>query len=243
MKDILLIGATHGDEPIGVRALNNLQSNYSFDWIIGNIPAFERGERRFEGDLNRSAPGNIESDQYASRRAAEILDISKKYKYIIDIHGTPTLSGIFIIITKPTRENFRLAAMLDISRIVVWPSFQKELEGPLSEFFPCGIEIECGDKNDPNIQKELEEILSKFLQKDLEQNIDLGKVLNTREIFMVCESVMCNESPVRPWQEFEVVEWKGNKRVAFLVDVYSKVYGNDLYCYLAKLVHWQDVIV
>lgn len=242
MKELLFIGGTHGNEPIGVRALNNLQSNFSFDWIIGSLPAFERNDRRFEGDLNRSAPGDIASDQYAKRRAAEIVELSKDYQFVIDIHGTPTPSGIFIIITNPTEENFRLAALLDIQRIVVWPSFTPELQGPLSEFFPCGLEIECGSKDDPESQRELERILRDFIQKDRSVDLNLAEVLKTKEIFKVCESVTIDETPEKPWQEFEDIVWKGQPRVAFLVNVYAKTYGNDVYGYLAKRIKYQGLI-
>jgi len=161
---ILLIGGTHGDEPIGVRALQELAKERSdFDWIIGNEPALKQNTREFEGNLNRSAPGDKNSPLYASRRAAEILKIAKNYKYVIDLHGTNQQTGIFIIITNSKPENWQLAAKLPIQNIVYWPSFSCELSGPLSEFLPCGLEIECGPKNDPKTTEELKKILKNFL--------------------------------------------------------------------------------
>ncbi len=163
-SEILFIGATHGDERIGVDVLRNLQDRRSdFDWIIGNPPALQRGTREYEGDLNRSAPGDPASSQYAQRRACELIELSKKYRYTIDIHGSTQPVGIFVIVTNPNLQNLRLATMLGIKRIVLWPAQSPEMEGPLSEEFPCGVEIECGIKTNPAMQAELQSRIEHFL--------------------------------------------------------------------------------
>ena len=170
MKKLLCIGATHGDEPIGVEVLRRLEKVATgFDWIIGNPKAFELGTREFEGDLNRSAPGDLQASTYAKRRAAEILEQTKNYRSTIDLHGTDAHTGIFVIVTNPKKENLELAIRLGIERIVIWPSFSPELQGPLSEYFPCGVEIECGPQKMPMIQTKLLRILETFLRK-LPQN-------------------------------------------------------------------------
>jgi len=160
----LFIGATHGDEPIGVRAIENLATQRSdFDWVIGNPRAYEQNTRFSEADLNRSGPGNPTSDVFEQRRAAEIIALSSKYRVTIDLHGTVSATGLFIIITNPTRENLLLARRLDVKNVVIWPAITPDLAGPLSEFFPVGLEIECGPKNDPAIQAELERVMNQFL--------------------------------------------------------------------------------
>jgi len=81
MKKILFIAATHGNEPIGVDVLQRLEkTRTNFDWIIGNPKALAQNTRCFEGDLNRSAPGDAASPLYEKRRAKEILDLSKQYE-------------------------------------------------------------------------------------------------------------------------------------------------------------------
>ncbi|MDD2785667.1 MAG: succinylglutamate desuccinylase/aspartoacylase family protein [Patescibacteria group bacterium] len=190
MKNILFIGATHGDEPIGVKVLKMLENkDYKFDWIIGNVPAYSANSRNFEGDLNRSAPGDIKSNEYAAKRAAEIIALSESYDHCIDIHGTHANTGIFIIITKPTLKNLELAMRLDIEKIVLWPSFSKELNGPLSEYMPCGIEIECGPKDDHKTQDELFWILESFLKKDINDDYgDKNEKLKDKKFFQVYDS-------------------------------------------------------
>lgn len=191
-NDTLFIGATHGNEPIGVRALERLsKSRRDFDWIVGNPKAYNLNERSFEGDLNRSAPGDKNSTQFASRRAAEIIEKSKKYKYTIDLHGSVKNVGVFIIITNLTRKNVELALMLDIDRIVYWPAVSPELTGPMSEFFECGLEIECGPKDDPAVQSELEDKIMRFLDSHKVRNeIDVNAGLTKREVFQVYGSLI-----------------------------------------------------
>ena len=163
-KDILIIAATHGDEPISVEVVRELETDRNdFDWIIGNPKALETGERYCEKDLNRSAPGNKESSVFEERRATEILEKSRRYLYTIDIHGTIKDTGVFIIITRPSEQNLKLASLFDIPRIVIWPSIAEEQKGPLSEYFPCGLEIECGRKDDPKIKQQLKTSLTNFL--------------------------------------------------------------------------------
>jgi hypothetical protein len=162
--DILFITSTHGDESIGtevIRAIPNTTNTFS--WIIGNEPALRQGVRFCDADLNRSAPGDKASPLYEKRRAAEIIALSQQYRYTIDIHGSIKNNGIFIIITNPSKENLYLASLFTIAKIVIWPSLSPEQQGPLSEYVPCGLEIECGPKTDRRVHKQLQLKLTDFL--------------------------------------------------------------------------------
>jgi len=190
-KDILFIAATHGDEPIGKQILERIEDNSIFELEIGNPKALIQKKRFLESDLNRSAPGNPKSSLYEERRAYEILKKSKNYKYTIDIHGSIKDNGIFIIITNPTRENLKLASLLNIQNIVIWPS-ENEQAGALSQYFSCGIEIECGEKTDPRVMNKLEKILRDFLTHYTErENTDWKERLNKRRLFYM-------DGPIRP---------------------------------------------
>lgn len=188
---ILFIGATHGDEPIGINVLKSLsKTRDDFNWIIGNKPAYRINKREFEGDLNRSAPGNINSKRYAIKRAAEILKLSKNFKYTIDIHGTSSNSGIFIIVTNPSKKNLKLASLFSIKNIIIWPSFSKDLKGPLSEFFSCGIEIECGLKDKKETEIKLQKIIKNFLNKNESPDRNHEK----QERYQVYDALLRNET-------------------------------------------------
>lgn len=226
---ILFIGATHGDEPIGVRALGTLCTRVSnLEWIIGNVPAYQKGTRTFEGDLNRSAPGSLDASNYASRRAAEILAKAKTYDWVIDLHGSTAYCGIFIIITKMTRANLRLAARLNIPKIVYWPSFSPELSGPLSEFFPCGIEIECGPKDMPLIEEQLINLLETFVrEKDaVVDDEEVIRRLNERELYQVTGSSM---KPRDDLEEFVEATIDGKQKIPLLINQYA---NQGITCYV-----------
>lgn len=218
-----MIGATHGDEPIGVRALRALSATTSgFDWIVGNPPAYRENTRCYEGDLNRSAPGDAASPRYAERRAAEILAKAEDYDWCIDLHGTTSYSGIFIILTKITSANLRLAARLNIPRIVYWPSITPELNGPLSECFPCGLEIECGPKFMPIVEQKLTEILAQFVaERDVVLADDEVRArLANRELYQV---VGVCKTPVEELEEFVPATIDGVERCPLLINQYPGV--------------------
>ena len=233
-KRTLFIGATHGDEPIGVAALRRLDasSTVGYDWIVGNERAFIRGTRYTEQDLNRSAPGDPVSDIYEARRAAEVLALAKTYDYTIDIHGTIEPTGIFIIITNPRPENWQLAASLPIDRIVYWPSITPELAGPLSEYVPCGLEIECGVKSDPAILDELVDILKQGIPTLSKGLIDLPRateVLKKREIYEVTGSLPADENDDRILREFQPIVIGDKTVYPLLVGTYRESYGLDCF--------------
>ena len=231
-NNILFIGATHGDEPIGTNVLKQLEKKRSdFDWIIGNPKALSAGTRTYEGDLNRSAPGNALANNYASRRAAEVIEKSNQYTYTIDLHGTKQKTGNFIIITKLTKENLRLASLIDIQRIVYWPAFSPELNGPLSEYFSCGLEIESGPKNDPKIQQELEKSLEDFLKnRETREQLDAREILSQREIFEVYGAL--TDQPNSILTEFVEARQESERFFPLLINCYVNLTG--VFCYKMK---------
>jgi len=237
-SELLFIGATHGDEPNGVEVLKQLEAERSdFDWIIGNEKAYEQGTRGFEGDLNRSAPGSKNGTDYASRRAAEIIDTSQNYKYTIDLHGSPKEVGNIIIMTKLTEDNIKLATLFDIDRIVYWPAVSPELDGPLSEFFPCGFEIESGPKTDPVVQKELQDKIRDFLDNYQErEKLDWREEIKKKKVFVVYGS-LTSAIPVK-LEEFQEVNVDGERFFPLLINSYLK--RNGVVCY--KMRQEEDVM-
>lgn len=226
-NDILFIGGTHGDEPIGVVALKHLsEKRNDFDWIIGNPPAIQRNVRYIENDLNRSAPGDLLDPIWEKRRAAEILQISKKYTYTIDIHGAKNDLGIFILIANPTRENLLLASLLNIKNIVIWPSITPEMKYPMSEFFNCGFEIECGLKEEYPTSEKLLIILNEFLDLLSEgidlQNKKLNKKILGKNVYEMVGSLKKSEVPnTLNLKEFEEIDIQGEKIAPIFIGTYE----------------------
>jgi hypothetical protein len=231
-NDILFIGATHGNEPIGVNALRNLQKKRNdFDWIIGNERALAQNTREYEGDLNRSAPGDKSSDLYAQRRAAEIITTSENYRFTIDLHGAPATCGIFLLLTNLSEENLELASLFSIDRIVYWPSLTPELEGPLSENFPCGLEIECGPKDDPATQNELEELLMDFLDNRTDRMTESWeKRMQNKQLFEVV-GVLNDASQLPILSDFQETTIYTDRFVPILTNTYQHL---GIACYKMK---------
>jgi len=131
IKQRLFLAATHGNEKIGVEVMEKVQKKYkNVDWVIGNPYALKQEKRFIDVDLNRSAPGNIFSKEYEMRRAAELVELGKQYREVIDIHGTDADTGIFIIINKFSKENLELAISMPIKRIVIWESSDRFSTSP-----------------------------------------------------------------------------------------------------------------
>lgn len=216
----LFIGATHGDEPLGVEVLREISKQEKGpSWIIGNPKALERGTREFEGDLNRSAPGDRGSKFFAKRRAAEIMELAQSYERVVDIHGTVSNTGIFIIMTRECPETWALAKEFDIARVVVWPSITPDLEGPLSESLPYAIEIECGPKDSSGIKTDLKEIIQSYLNG--------SKRTESQTIFEVYGALKCDDAPTS-LKEFTLVEINGESFYPLLIGQYA---SKDIACY------------
>lgn len=171
MKKILFITATHGDEGFSVEIMRQVskifpKQVYGYDWIIGNPKAYARNVRFLEKDLNRSAPGNSKSIYYEIKRAKEIIELSREYECVIDIHGTVSDLGIASIVTNPTIQNLYFASMLPIKKRVVWYSKSSLLSGPITRFAKCpAIELECGPKDSKIIWKRLTKTIGRILEE------------------------------------------------------------------------------
>ncbi len=170
-KKILILTATHGDEPLGVNVMKQIEKNlpknkYGYDWIIANESAYKKCVRFTEVDLNRIAPGNIKSSIYEEKRAAELIRLSRKYNFIIDLHSSKSYCGVTTIITHPTLPNLILASILDADRYIIWYARSSLDNGPITQFTYCpAIEIECGPAAASKVKTRLIGVLTQFITK------------------------------------------------------------------------------
>ena len=191
MKKILIISALHGNETFSVNVLDSLTrklatEKHNYKWIIGNPRAAKLHTRFTQSDLNRVAPGNKDSNTYEEKRAAELIEMSKKHSLILDIHGTDAKTGIFTLITNPTIENFLLSAVLPISKVVIWAAKISIKTGPVTQFTHCpAVEIECGPKSSPIVSKQLYSSLSKFIQNPNPGLVEILGNLKRQKHFVV----------------------------------------------------------
>jgi len=210
-KNILFIVTTHGDEGFSIPVVKKLAKEFNFDWVIGNPKAQAKNTRYIEADLNRSGPGNIKSPVYEQRKAYELIRLGKKYKTVIDLHGTVSNTGIFVIVTNPGWENIELAKKLDIKNVILWPGLVST--GPLTQFVPNSLEIECGPKSDPRTAIKLERILRKYLTgyvPKLKQNIYIVNGAFTKKTY-------------KPMKEFTKFTYKNISFYPLMVGQYGKI--------------------
>lgn len=239
---ILFIAGTHGDEGFSRDVFRNLASRYprneyGYDRTVGNPRALRKGVRYTEVDLNRSAPGNPESNLYEERRAAQIVEQSKNYEFAIDVHGSVADCGIVTIIPYPTLPNLALASMLPIERNVIWYSKSSLEKGPLVQFTDCpGVEIECGPKSSGQIQIDLEEVLSKFLESRANSNLDdLIQKFKGKEFFNVYGRLDGDGSPYR---DFVLSQNEDEEFYPFMSNQYP-----GIACYKMKRVSLENLFL
>lgn len=238
---VLFISATHGDEGFSIPVLNELEKRYpkdkfAYDRIIGNPKALKLSIRQTEGNLNRLAPGNPNSNIYEERRASKIMQIAKKYSCVIDLHGADSDCGIVIIMCNPTLSNFILAGMLDIQKIIIWDTKEDIKKGPLTKFCPRGLEIECGSKTNLKIQKGLEKILTKFIKNY--QSISIREVIDNlekKEILQVYDKLM---GIGKGLQDFRKTSRNNEDFYPFMSNQYP-----DMACYKMKKIKLENLFL
>jgi len=227
-KDILFLGATHGDEKIGVDVLQTLPANKNFDWILANEKAFAANKRFIDVDMNRNAPGNINSELYEEKRAAELVRQFKNYNYVVDIHGSVANSGLFIILTKLVFDDLLLALQFDIPNIVIWLPKEQKATGPLVQFANPGIEIECGPKDSEKLRIILKQILDDFVTNYC-KGIDKNNLKN-KNIFWVYGKLENNKEKLVDFQKTVIND---EEFYPLLVGEYG------IGCYKMTKVFWQ----
>jgi len=122
---ILVIGATHGHEYLGVLVLKELKklqiSEEILQFEIGNLQAYRKGVTFIDSDLNRVFPGDKKGD-YEQRRAYELSQKIRQVDIVIDIHATNTISMIadaMLIVTKLNPQTEELIQIINPPRLLL----------------------------------------------------------------------------------------------------------------------------
>lgn len=212
INKLLITTVTHGDEGFSIPIVKKLAKKYFFDWQLNNVQAYRLGKRYFQQDLNRSGPGNPKSSIYEERLAYKIIKKATNYKAVIDIHGSISRCGIFVILSEPSTQNIDLAKKLDIENVVLWPSLRAN-DAPLTQFIPNSLEIECGPMSEVSIANKLEKILQKYLK---------GKNPKTTQKYFIVTGKI--EGDIKSnWKNFELTKYKGLGFYPILVNQYPGI--------------------
>lgn len=216
-KPFLFIACTHGDEPIGKEAVDQLRSYGTlvgeFDSVIGNPRALAENRRFVDVDLNRSAPGKFFSHDYEMRRARSLVRNVRRYPFVVDLHQTHANDRIVVIVTRVTRENLAFALQFPIDTFLLWPPPDEMARfGPIVSSVPIGIEIEAGTKTDfASTQERLVGVLQQFLtsHRDLrpESLVFDELLLESRFVYLVGEKIQ--EADLTDEQLVDFQEYQG----------------------------------
>ncbi len=87
---VLVIGGMHGNETLGLEVVKLFQNKpvKNIDAVFANEQAIKGNCRFVNQDLNRSFPGNIESEDYEPKRAAQLIKLTENYDVVLDFHNT-----------------------------------------------------------------------------------------------------------------------------------------------------------
>lgn len=106
--EITVVGAVHGDEPCGMRAIERILAadppiQRPTAFVVANEKALERGTRYVDVDLNRVLPGDPAADAHERRLAADLVD-AVAGTLTLGIHSTQSYDGTFGVLSEPTER-------------------------------------------------------------------------------------------------------------------------------------------
>jgi len=142
--EVAVVGAIHGDEPCGARAVRRLRDadldiERPVRLILANEAALDAGVRYLDADLNRSFPGDPDAEAHEERLAAELLDALKGCSTLA-IHSTQSYAEPFAVIDSVDEVARAVAPHLPVDAVIQTDAFT---EGRLIEH-PHTLEVEAG---------------------------------------------------------------------------------------------------
>ncbi len=160
--EVAVVYCTHGDEIAGKKAVERLlDSEPDFKkgvkFVFANEKAYELEERFIDTDLNRSFPGNPESELYEERLAAEMMEELQNLK-TLDLHETktsPTPFALFTWMDEQTMETLQSTGVQEAVEISYTPGCGINHYG--------GVEVETGPRGTEESADMAYMILEQFL--------------------------------------------------------------------------------
>ena len=146
-----IIGGIHGDEPSGkqiIRLLDTYLStedlNGSVKLILANEEALDENIRYIDVDMNRSFPGDEDSEIYEEQLAAEIFNEIRNSDAVLALHATRSSPPPFVIYSSLTENNKKSIRLMGIDYAVDCSDFS---ENTLDSHFDDAITLECGEQH------------------------------------------------------------------------------------------------
>ncbi|ELZ40919.1 succinylglutamate desuccinylase/aspartoacylase [Halorubrum saccharovorum DSM 1137] len=142
--EVAVVGAIHGDEPCGARAVRrlldaDLDLERPVRLIVANEAALDAGVRYLDADLNRAFPGDPDAEAHEERLAAELLDALDGCSTLA-IHSTQSYAEPFAVVDSMDEVARAVAPHLPVDAVIQTDAFT---EGRLIEH-PHTLEVEAG---------------------------------------------------------------------------------------------------
>jgi len=125
--EVAIVGAIHGDEPCGARAVERLvDENPAVErpikLILANEAALEAGVRYLDADLNRSFPGDPDAESHegrlANRLQSELVGCST-----LAIHSTQSYAEPFVVVDSMDEVARAVAPHLPVDAVIQTDAF------------------------------------------------------------------------------------------------------------------------
>lgn len=158
--DLLVTALTHGDEVVGIEAVNAVLQHFlkstaptiSIGFLLCNVEAAKVEKRFLETDLNRGFMLEVPPQTLEQQRAQKISGIVKKAKIVLDMHQTvePTSKPFYCVSRSP--ETLRWAHFLEPKlNIITFPQAGfshsgKTLIEQVTDAGGIGLVVEWGQK-------------------------------------------------------------------------------------------------
>ena len=162
IREITIVGGTHGNEYIGPTLIRRFEQYYSFadsltpvNTFLANPAAFAAGLRFIDSDLNRSFSDDIltgfSTSVYEHGRAREINDqLGPKpdsERFLIDLHSTTASMGMTLIVKDDNPFNLKAAAYVQQNcpdvRIIM-SDVDRQFSRTLNSLCDHGLTVEVG---------------------------------------------------------------------------------------------------
>ena len=143
--EVAVVGGIHGDEPCGIHAVETLLAEEPaverpVAFVIANEEAAEQGKRYLDTDLNRSFPGDQESNAHEERLAAELVEEIGDCTTLA-LHSTQSYGGMFGLVDTVDELARTICPELPIDAVI---ETRATNEGRIFDGVPATIEVECG---------------------------------------------------------------------------------------------------
>ncbi|MFC7133703.1 MULTISPECIES: succinylglutamate desuccinylase/aspartoacylase domain-containing protein [Salinibaculum] len=143
--EVAIVGGIHGDEPCGVRAVDQLVDDEMdvqrpVALVVANEEAVAAGKRYLDADLNRSFPGDPTAEAHEERLAAELTELLADCE-ILSLHSTQSYEDLFAIVNGLGEFERHVCPSLTVHAVVDAGSFDR---GRIFASLPRTVEVECG---------------------------------------------------------------------------------------------------